>query len=138
ARFRAIGETQPAHFFHANVASQFLNRLINLLLPRRQALLPPAMNRTLLAALFLAVTVTAHVLANPARDDSAAEKLGWDLASKGYTFRALTLSESIDIARDLGLKYFEMNPTQKWSKEKPVNTDQSSSAELRDEIKKKF
>jgi sugar phosphate isomerase/epimerase len=72
------------------------------------------------------------------RDDSAAEKLGWHLASKGYTFRAITLFEAIEISHRLGLKFYEMNPTQKMSPEHPVNTDATLPPELRAEVKKKF
>ncbi len=72
------------------------------------------------------------------RDDSAAEKLGWHLANKEYTFRNLTLFETIDITRSLGLKYFELNPTLKVSKENPATIDPNLSPEARTAIKKKF
>jgi hypothetical protein len=41
----------------------------------------------------------------PARDDSAAEKLGWHLGVQAYTFRGVSFYETIDLARSLGLKY---------------------------------
>jgi sugar phosphate isomerase/epimerase len=91
--------------------------------------------RTLLLVLFFATAAISHL---DARDDSDAEKLGWQLAGKGYTFIKIPLTEAIDICHDLGLKYYEMNPTQKFSAEQKVNTDQNSSPELRAEIKKKF
>jgi len=72
------------------------------------------------------------------RDAGAAEKLGWNLATKAYTFRSRTLFETIEISKELGIKYFEVNPTQKLSKEFPVNTDQNLSPEFRAQMKKKF
>jgi len=100
------------------------------------------MKRLLLSLSLLLVGALLSARAEPAapvkRDDSAAEKLGWHLASKGYTFRAITLFEAIEISQRLGVKYYEMNPTQKMSPEHPVNTDASLPPELRAEVKKKF
>jgi sugar phosphate isomerase/epimerase len=72
------------------------------------------------------------------RDDTAAEKLGWHLATKAYTFRNITLFETIDISKDLGVKFFEVNPAQVISKEIPDKVDEKLSPELRNTIKKKF
>ena len=72
------------------------------------------------------------------RDDSASEKLGWHLATKAYTFRAITLYETIEITHALGLKYFELNPTQKLSPQEPVNTNDSLTPEQRAALKAKF
>jgi len=83
------------------------------------------------------VAIAASAVAAP-RDDSAAEKLGWHLATKAYTFRAITLYETIEITHALGLKYFELNPTQKLSAEKPVNTNDTLPPELRAALKAKF
>lgn len=46
----------------------------------------------------------------PARDDAAAEKLGWRLGAQGWTFRDRTCFEAIDTAARLGLKYLELFP----------------------------
>ncbi len=51
------------------------------------------------------------------RDDAAAEKLGWRLGVQTWTFRDRTTFEAIDTAARLGLKYIEMHPGQKLSKE---------------------
>ena len=72
------------------------------------------------------------------RDDAAAEKLGWHLATKAYTFRTQTLAETIEITRTLGLKYFEMNPNQKLSPEDPTPIDPKLSPEQRANIKQRF
>ena len=60
------------------------------------------------------VTLPAPVQAQsqPARDDRAAEQLGWRLAVQAWTFRDRTTFEAIDTARALGLKYIELFPGQ--------------------------
>jgi sugar phosphate isomerase/epimerase len=90
----------------------------------------------LLTFALAALTFTAGA-AEP-RDDSASEKLGWHLATKAYTFRSIPLYDTIDITRALGLKYFELNPTQKLSAENPVNTNDTLTPELRAALKAKF
>jgi len=57
-------------------------------------------------------------LQKPARDDSAAEKLGWRLGTQAWTFRDRTAFEAIDTAAKLGLKYIELYPGQ------PLRPDQ--------------
>ncbi|GAB4158691.1 MAG: hypothetical protein Fur0037_26150 [Planctomycetota bacterium] len=47
-----------------------------------------------------------------ARDDRAAESLGWRLAVQAWTFRDRTAHEAIDTARRLGLRYIELYPGQ--------------------------
>jgi len=98
----------------------------------------PAAVKFPLASLFLAFVAVATVASAASRDDSAAEKLGWHLATKAYTFRAITLYETIDITHELGLKYFELNPTQKLSAENPVKTNDTLTPELRAALKAKF
>ncbi len=58
-------------------------------------------------------------LQGAARDDAAAEKLGWKLGVQTYTFRKLTFFETLDRARELGLKYVEIWPGQKLSPDHP-------------------
>jgi sugar phosphate isomerase/epimerase len=72
------------------------------------------------------------------RDDRAAEALGWKLATKCYTFRALTLFETLDLTQRMGLRYIEINPTQKLSAEHPVPCDPSLPPELRAQLKAKL
>jgi len=48
-----------------------------------------------------------------ARNDAAAEQLGWKLGSQAYTFRALSFFETLDKLHELGIKYVEMYPGQK-------------------------
>ncbi len=46
------------------------------------------------------------------RDDSAAERLGWELGMQAWTFRDRTAIEAIETAGKLGLKYIELYPGQ--------------------------
>lgn len=52
-----------------------------------------------------------------ARDDSAAEQLGWRLGVQAWTFRDRTAFEAIETARALGLKYIELYPGQPLARE---------------------
>ena len=64
--------------------------------------------------LILGLTVCALLaLAAPARDDAAAEQMGWKLGSQAYTFRAISFFETLDKLHELGIKYVEMYPGQK-------------------------
>jgi len=47
-----------------------------------------------------------------ARDDAAAEKLGWRLGAQAWTFRDRSAFEAIATAHRLGLKYIELYPGQ--------------------------
>ncbi len=77
--------------------------------------------------------------APPAKGAPNAEKLGWRLGCQAYSFNRFTFYEAIDKIASLGLHYVEVFPGQKLSKEKPdVKTDDSMSAEVRAEAKKKL
>lgn len=52
-----------------------------------------------------------------ARDDRAAEQLGWRLGVQAWTFRDRTAFEAIETARALGLKYIELYPGQPLARE---------------------
>jgi len=70
-------------------------------------------------------------------DLSAAEAMGWRLGSQAYTFRALTFAETIDTISKMGLKYVEIFPGQRLSKEKPnIKTDHNMTDEQIAEMKK--
>jgi sugar phosphate isomerase/epimerase len=75
--------------------------------------------RPLVALLIGAAMVTAGQGAppqeKPARDDAAAEKLGWQLGAQAWTFRDRGAFEAIEAAHRLGLRYIELYPGQKLS-----------------------
>lgn len=65
------------------------------------------MNRILPLILLLAAFVGATPAAQ--RDDSAAEALGWKLALKGYTLAMFPVFDQLDIMKELGVRYYEIN-----------------------------
>ena len=86
-----------------------------------------------------APAVKAAPASKSARDDSAAEKLGWRLGLQAYTLRSMSFFEAVDKAAALGLKYIEMYPGQRMSKENPtVLMNDSMSAELQEQVRKKL
>lgn len=64
------------------------------------------------AFLLFSSVLLAAASQQPARDDAAAEKLGWRLGTQAWTFRDRTAFEAIDIAAKLGLHYIELYPGQ--------------------------
>jgi sugar phosphate isomerase/epimerase len=68
-----------------------------------------------------------------------AEKLGWRLGCQAYSFNRFTFCEALEKNASLGLHYIEMYPGQTLSKDKPgVRTDESMSAQVRKEVKKRL
>jgi len=86
------------------------------------------MLRSTLPAVLL--TLLPLTQAKSARDDSAAEKLGWRLGVQAWTFRDRTAYEAIDTAAKLGLKYIELYPGQALS---PEQKDAKVGVDLTDE-----
>ena len=77
--------------------------------------------------------------ATPKINYPALEKLGWKLGSQAYTFRSLTLIETLDVLKRLDLHYIEMYPGQKFSKENPVKADHNSMTnEMVEQLRKKL
>ena len=68
-------------------------------------------------------------------NQEALEKLGWRLGSQAYTFRKLTLFETIDLLSAMGIRYIELYPGQRFSPEKPdTKADHTMPGELIDEL----
>jgi sugar phosphate isomerase/epimerase len=72
------------------------------------------------------------------RDDSAAEKLGFKLSLQCWTFNRLTFFETVDKAKELGVKYVEMYPGQKLKPGSDAKVNRSMNDEMIAEIKKKL
>jgi sugar phosphate isomerase/epimerase len=66
------------------------------------------------------------------------EKLNWKLGAQAYTFRALSLFETIDVLKRLDLHYIEMYPGQRFSKENPAKADHNMSDPMIAELKSKL
>ncbi len=65
----------------------------------------------------------------PRVNEQALDKLGWKLGCQAYTFRAMSLFETLDVLHDLGIHYVELFPGQKLSKESNARTDHHLSQE---------
>jgi sugar phosphate isomerase/epimerase len=64
-------------------------------------------------------------------DQQAMDKLGWRLSSQAYTFRKLSLFETIDLLDAMGIRYIEMYPGQRYS---PMKPDVRASHDMPDEL----
>jgi sugar phosphate isomerase/epimerase len=95
------------------------------------------MSRKLL--LFIASCIGAlglHAGEKPARDDAAAEKLGWRLSMASYTLRAMSFMEEVEALKTLGLKYVDIHPSMSLSKDNKAKTDHNLPADLQELMKK--
>jgi sugar phosphate isomerase/epimerase len=69
----------------------------------------------------------------------AIDQLGWRLGAQAYTFRKLTLFETIDVLNALGLRYIEIYPGQRFSPELPdVRTDHNLTQQQIDQFRAKL
>ncbi|MGC8668492.1 MAG: sugar phosphate isomerase/epimerase family protein [Chthonomonadales bacterium] len=68
---------------------------------------------------------------------AAMNKLGWKLSCQAWTFREMTLFETIDTLHRLGIRYIEMFPGQRVSPQNPAGFDQNASPELIQEVLQK-
>ncbi len=64
---------------------------------------------TRILPLFLLLLAFIGAAPGAVRDDSAAEKLGWKLALKGYTLMMFPVFDQLDIMKELGVRYYELN-----------------------------
>jgi sugar phosphate isomerase/epimerase len=92
-----------------------------------------------LIALTLALGATAAFAQEPAkRDIGPSKKLGWRLGAQAWTFRALSLMETIDTLHALDLHYIEMFPGQKLAPDGDAKFDHNSPKEMREKVKAKL
>lgn len=81
-------------------------------------------------------TATTTVLV---RDDTAAERLGWQLGVQAWTFRDRSAFAAIDTAAALGLRYIELFPGQQLAKEHgEARVDPGMAPELRTALLEKL
>ena len=71
----------------------------------------------------------------PSINDAALDKLGWKLGCQAWTFRKLSLFETLDTLQGLGIHYIEMYPGQHLSKEQAdVKFDHNATQEQIDAV----
>lgn len=73
-----------------------------------------------------------------ARNDAAAEALGWKLGTQAYTFNRFTFFEAVDKAQSVGLKYIELFPGQRISEDIDAQTHHNMNAEQRKAVMDKL
>ena len=92
-----------------------------------------------LAAASLAATpALPEGVAKPHLNYGAMDKLVWKLSCQAYTFRDMTLFETIDTLQAIGIRYIEMYPGQRFSPDNPVPFDHNSSPELISQLQGKL
>ncbi len=74
----------------------------------------------------------------PQLNYAAMNKLGWKLSSQAWTFRELTLFDTIDTLQKLGIRYIEMFPGQRISKDIATGIDQNVPSDVLDQVIFKF
>ncbi|MDH7570653.1 MAG: sugar phosphate isomerase/epimerase, partial [Armatimonadota bacterium] len=105
----------------------------------REPLVRCTLARAAFAALLLAVLALGCApQASAARDDAAAERLGWRLGPQAYTFRNYTLFEAIEKTQALGMKVIEIYPGQKLRPGSDTRSGLEMSAEEVEALKKKL
>jgi sugar phosphate isomerase/epimerase len=84
-------------------------------------------------------TAVTSAMVKPQLNHEAMEKLGWKLSVQVYTLREMSLFEAIDVAQSLGVRYIEMYPEHRFSKEKPdVRSNHNMTPEQIAELKQKL
>lgn len=74
----------------------------------------------------------------PKIDHAALKKLGWKLGCQAFTFREMSLFETIDTLKSLDIRYVELFPGQRLSRERPIAVDQNMPSEAVDELARKL
>ena len=87
-----------------------------------------------------AVVCVLHVQAaeGTARDDAAAEKLGWRLSMASYTLRAMSFMEEVDAIAAMGIKYVDIHPSMALSKTDKTKTNHDLAPQLQEQMKQKL
>ncbi len=103
------------------------------------------MNKLLPVVVAIALAAQICTAADPAEKKSpapkgapAAEAIGWRLGAQAYTFRRVTFFEAVDKIAALGLKYVEMYPGQRVSKDISAKTNNKMSPEVTAKVQAKL
>ena len=71
-------------------------------------------------------------------NQEALDKLGWRLGCQAYTFRKLTLFETIDLLSAMGIRYIEMYPGSAIRRTSRTSSRSNMAAELIEQLQKKL
>jgi sugar phosphate isomerase/epimerase len=86
----------------------------------------------------IGMTAKADSVPYPKLNYAAMNKLGWKLCSQAWTFRDRSLMETIDTLKDLGIKYIEIYPGQRFSPSDSRGFDHNSPQDMIDAFKAKL
>src|SRR5438874_5780527 len=98
----------------------------------------------LIALMLLLMTLPALAADAPSKtptpnvDQAALDKLGWRLGCQAWTFRKVSLFETIDLLNKLGIRYIELYPGQKLAPGADEKADHNMSPEALDRLIKKL
>jgi sugar phosphate isomerase/epimerase len=92
----------------------------------------------LLAPALAAGASTSPALKKTTINEQAMNKLGWKLSVQAYTFRKISLFETIDTVAALGVKYIELYPGQMLSPQDKVPFDHNAKPEQIEAVMKKL
>lgn len=96
--------------------------------------------RTWVKCIALASMLTLSAAAFGQQQQSGARQLGWRLACQAYTFgrNGVTLFDTLDILKDVGIRNVELFPGQKLSKDNPVSVGENMPKEAIEALKAKL
>ena len=72
------------------------------------------------------------------RQRAPEQRLGWQLACQAWTFRELTVFETLETLQSLNIRFVEFFPGQRVSKDNPVGFDHNASPEVIAAVKAKL
>jgi sugar phosphate isomerase/epimerase len=78
------------------------------------------------------------VAMKPKINNAAIDKAGFRLSVQAYTFREMSLLETIETLKFLGVHYIELYPGQKFSKTNPKPADHNMAPEMMSELQQKL
>lgn len=79
--------------------------------------------RKLIPVLFLLAMTSCASMSGTKAPADPLDKLGWKLGCQAYTFRAMSLFETIDTLKRLDIHYIELYPGQRFAKDIPSRAD---------------
>ncbi len=96
--------------------------------------------RTWIKCVAMLGVVAIPLIANAQQQRTPAREMGWRLACQAYTFgrNGVTLFDTLDILKDVGIRYVEMFPGQKLSNDSDVRVSQDMPKEAIEALKAKL
>lgn len=74
----------------------------------------------------------------PKLNHKALDAMGWKLSSQAYTFRAMSVMETLDTLQAIGIRYVEFYPGQRLSPDNPKPFDDNATPEMIKQVQEKL